>query len=27
MGGELKGMTANLAQSRQEVIERMVGEA
>src|ERR1700738_3278064 len=26
-GGELKGMTANLAQSRQEVIERMVGEA
>jgi len=27
MGGELKGMTANLAQSRQGVIERMVGEA
>ena len=27
MGGELKGMTANLAQSRQEVIERMCGEA
>ena len=27
MGGELKGMTQNLAQSRQEVIERMCGEA
>jgi uncharacterized protein YbjQ (UPF0145 family) len=27
MGGELKGMTQNLAQSRQEVIERMVAEA
>jgi uncharacterized protein YbjQ (UPF0145 family) len=27
MGGELKGMTQNLAQSRQEVIERMCSEA
>jgi uncharacterized protein YbjQ (UPF0145 family) len=27
MGGELKGMTQNLAQSRQEVIERMCAEA
>lgn len=27
MGGELKGMTANLAQSRNEVIQRMVDEA
>ena len=27
MGGELKGMTQNLARSRQEVIERMCGEA
>lgn len=26
-GGELKGMTKNLASSRQEVIERMVEEA
>ena len=26
-GGELKGMTKNLVASRQEVIERMVGEA
>lgn len=27
VGGELKGMTKNLASSRQEVIERMVEEA
>jgi uncharacterized protein YbjQ (UPF0145 family) len=27
MGGELKGMTKNLAASRQEVIDRMVEEA
>lgn len=27
VGGELKGMTKNLAASRQEVIERMVEEA
>ncbi len=27
VGGELKGMTKNLAASRQEVIDRMVGEA
>src|SRR2546426_12687976 len=27
VGGELKGMTKNLATSRQEVIDRMVGEA
>jgi len=27
VGGELKGMTKNLAASRQEVIERMVAEA
>jgi uncharacterized protein YbjQ (UPF0145 family) len=27
MGGELKGMTANLAQSRNEVIQRMCDEA
>ncbi|HEX4431365.1 MAG TPA: YbjQ family protein [Frankiaceae bacterium] len=26
-GGELKGMTKNLVDSRQQVIERMVGEA
>ncbi len=26
-GGELKGMTKNLTTSRQEVIDRMVGEA
>ena len=26
-GGELKGMTKNLQMSRQEVIDRMVGEA
>jgi uncharacterized protein YbjQ (UPF0145 family) len=26
-GGELKGMTKNLVSSREEVIERMVGEA
>jgi uncharacterized protein YbjQ (UPF0145 family) len=26
-GGELKGMTKNLVTSRQEVIDRMVGEA
>jgi uncharacterized protein YbjQ (UPF0145 family) len=27
MGGELKGMTKNLQSSREEVIERMAGEA
>ncbi|TME50204.1 MAG: YbjQ family protein [Chloroflexi bacterium] len=27
VGGELKGMTKNLANSRQEVVDRMVGEA
>ena len=27
MGGELKGMTQNLVQSRHEVIDRMVEEA
>src|ERR671930_514329 len=27
LGGELKGMTKALAESRQQVIERMVGEA
>jgi uncharacterized protein YbjQ (UPF0145 family) len=27
VGGELKGMTKNLAQSRQEVVDRLVAEA
>ncbi len=27
MGGELKGMTANLSKSREEVVQRMVDEA